>query len=164
MGKYTFAPLAPTHNVGAFSCGHGDIDDYLHNRAVAEQALNLSQIYVLVDSGLNVCAYGTLSPLSIRIDPALLQALNIAEVPYQALGGYLLGRPGVDRTHQKKGIGPAVVVRLAQIAAWQREVTGGVFLAVDPKENWLASWYEKLGFRRINPKHRRVILPLASVP
>jgi hypothetical protein len=163
VGEYTFTPLAPTHNVGAFSCGHAEIDDYLHNRAAAEQALNLSQIYVLANNALHICAYGTLSPLSIRIDPALLQALNMTEVPYGALGGYLLGRLGVGVALQKKGIGPSVVVRLAQIAARQREITGGVFLAVDPKEDWLVPWYKKLGFRRINPKYMRLVLPLASI-
>jgi predicted N-acetyltransferase YhbS len=164
VGEYTFTPLAPTHNVGAFSCGHAEIDDYLHNRAAAEQALNLSQIYVLANDALHVCAYGTLSPLSIRIDAALLQALNLTGVPYSALGGYLLGRLGVGVALQNQGIGPSVVVRLAQIAARQREITGGVYLAVDPKEAWLIHWYEKLGFRRINPKQSRLVLPLAAIP
>ena len=50
MADYTFAALAPTHNVGAFSCGDQEIDDYLHNRAAAEQAgLQHALVFVHAD-------------------------------------------------------------------------------------------------------------------
>ena len=164
MADYTFTALAPTHNVGAFSCGEAEIDDYLHQRAAAEQALNLCQVYVMADDAFRVWAYGTLSPISVNVDGGLLQAVGLSHAPYRAIGGYLVGRLGVERALQKQGIGPSVVARLARIAAQQRDVTGGVFLAVDAKADWLVSWYEKLGFRRLDPKRRRLVLPLASLP
>jgi hypothetical protein len=50
------------------------------------------------------------------------------------------------------------------MAARQRDVTGGVFLAVDAKSDWLVSWYEQLSFRRLDAKRRRLLLSLASLP
>jgi GNAT superfamily N-acetyltransferase len=164
VADYTFTVLAPTHNVGAFSCGDAEIDEYLHRRAAAEQALNLCQVYVMADGASRAWAYGTLSPVSVTVDAGLLQAVGIPQAPYRAIGGYLLGRLGVDGALQKRGIGRSVVARLARIAAQQRDVTGGVFLAVDAKSGWLVSWYEQLGFRRLDAKRRRLVLPLASLP
>lgn len=166
MSHYTFAVLAPTHNVGAFSCGHAEIDDYLHNRATQEQATGLCQVYVVADAAHRVWAYGTLSPLSLRVDTNLLKAVGMIQSPYVQVGGYLLGRLGTDQTIQRGGMGASVVTRLSKIAAQMRDVTGGVFLAVDPKEDWLVSWYQKLGFSRLSPDptRRKMVLPLASVP
>ena len=158
---FRFTVLAPTHVVGAFSCGRAEIDDYLKNRASIEQQLSLSQVYVLVDDDQRVWAYGTLSPVTVQIDEALLKTIGIHSAPYRSIGGYLLGRMGVDRTTQSKGIGRAVVARLAEIAAQQRGVTGGVFLAVDAKDEGLVGCYEKLGFLRLAPApKKRLILPL----
>ncbi len=163
MADYSFTVLAPTHNVGAFSCGNTEINEYLHNRALAEQALSLSQVYVMIDAASRVWGYGTLSPISVPVKSGILAAVNIAHSPYPAIGGYLLGKLGVDKEAQHGGVGSSIVARLAQIAAQQRAVTGGVFLAVDPKEDWLIDWYQKLGFVRLDPKYGRMALPLASV-
>ncbi len=164
--SFIFTTLAPTHNVGAFSCGHADIDDYLHNRAAVEQAAGLCRVYVSVDTANRVWAYGTLSPLSLRADPNLLKAVGMVDSPYAQIGGFLLGRLGTDTQIQHQGVGASVVARIAKIAAQSREVIGGVFLAVDPKEDWLVAWYEKLGFHRLStdPTRRKMVLPLTSVP
>lgn len=168
MGNYGFSVLAPTHNVGAFSCGHAEIDDYLHIRASQEQAAGLCQVYVVTDDANRVWAYGTLSPLSLRVDGNLLKAVGMTQSPppYAQVGGYLLGRLGTDQTVQHGGIGASVVARLSKIAAQLRPITGGVFLAVDPKEDWLVNWYVRLGFVRLSPdpSRRKMVLPLASVP
>jgi GNAT superfamily N-acetyltransferase len=164
VADYTFTALAPTHTVGAFSCGDAEIDAYLHTRAAAEQALHLCQVYVMADAASRVWAYGTLSPVSVTVDAGLLRAVGISPAPHRAIGGYLLGRSGVDGALQKRGIGQSVVARLARMAARQRDVTGGVFLAVDAKSDWLVSWYEQLSFRRLDAKRRRLLLSLASLP
>lgn len=159
--RFHLTILSPTHIVGAFSCGKTEIDDYLKNRAAIEQQLNLSQVYVLIDDDQRIWAYGTLSPVTVQIEEALLKTIGIHSAPYRSIGGYLLGRMGVDQSTQSKGIGRALVARLAEIAAGQRAVTGGVFLAVDAKAEELVGYYEKLGFHRVAPAPRkRLILPL----
>jgi len=155
--------LTPTHQVGAFSCGDPEIDDYLHTRALFEQGQGLSRVYLLIEGEQVVRGYFTLSPLSIRLDEALLTTVGLASASYPAIGGYLLGRLGVDRKRQGRGIGKALVARASQIAARQQRIVGGVFLAVDAKTDRLARWYEGLGFKRLNPARRRLVLPLGAL-
>lgn len=164
VGTYTLSVLAPTHEVGAFASGDDDIDRYLHEQAGNEQALGLCQVYVMADEAGRVSAYGTLSPLSIRIDDVVLEALAMTQAPCRSIGGYLLGRLGVQLELQNPGFGRALVARLATIAATQRSSTDGAFLAVDAKTDRLVAWYAKLGFVRLDPGRRRLVLPLSSVP
>jgi len=157
-------PLAPTHKVGAFVCGDAEIDHFLHNLAVAEQSLGLSQVYVLADPASEVVAYYTLSPLTIRVEPTLLERLGVGAAPYPAIGGFLLGRLGVATHLQHQGVGEALVMRAAQIAKHEARIVGGMFLAVDPKDDRLATWYERQDFRALGPRTRRMVLPLRAVP
>ena len=162
--RYTFAVLAPTHDVGAFSSGREEIDQYLADRARVDQALNLCQVFVVADKNQRTWGYATLSPVSVRIEDALLRTIGLAGVPYRSLGGYLLGRMGVDGTIQGKGLGSAIVARLTQVVLQQRSITGGVFLAVDAKDEKLVRWYEKLGLVRLAPAPKmRLILALANI-
>ena len=157
-------PLAPTHKIGAFVSGNEDIDRFLHDLAVAEQSLGLSQVYVVADAAGEVVAYFTLSPLTIRVEPALLERLRIGAAPYPAIGGFLLGRLGVTTGLQRQGVGEALVMRAAQIAKREARVVGGMFLAVDPKNDQLVTWYAKQEFMALGSKTRRMVLPLRAVP
>lgn len=155
-------PLAPTHEVGAFTCGRPEIDDFLQNRARVEQAARLSQVYVTANAASEVVAFFTMSPVTVRVEGTLLSALGIGTVPYPSLGGFLLGRLGVHSAFQRAGIGAALVMRAAQIAK-------RAFLAVDPKGDdaltgeRLVAWYAALGFVRLGGGSR-MILPFSAVP
>ena len=157
-------PLAPTHKVGAFGCGDADIDRFLHDLARAEQSVGLSQVYVVPDTVGEIIAYFTLSPLTIRVEPALLEQLHMGAVPYPVLGGFLLGRLGVATGLQRQGIGEALVMRAAQIAKREAAIVGGTFLAVDPKNDQLVAWYAKQDFKTLGSRTRRMVLPLRAVP
>ena len=41
---------------------------------------------------------------------------------------------------------------------------GGAFLAVDPQEESLVPWYERLGFIRLSADRRRMVLPFHRIP
>ena len=157
-------PLAPTHKVRGFACGDVDIDYFLHDLATPEQSLGLSQIYVAANDANEVLAYFTLSPLTIRVEPSLLESLRLDTVPYPSIGGFLLGRLGVARNLQRQGVGEALVMRAAQIAKYEAKVVGGVFLGVDPKNEQLNRWYAKQGFVALGRRTRRMVLPLRTVP
>lgn len=157
-------PLAPTHAVGAFACGDAEMDGFLRERAAAEQALGLSQVNVTLDDLGAVRAFFTLSPLALRVEARLLERLGLGEAPYPAIGGFLLGRLAVARDLQGRGLGEALVMRAAQIAKREAASVGGVFLAVDPKDDRLAAWYARLGFTALGGRTRRMVLGLRGVP
>lgn len=152
--------------MGGFACGATEnaraIAEYLKTQALAEHAAGLNSVTVMVDATAErVVGFFTLSPLSIPISPAVLGALGLEGAPYRSVGGYLLGRLGVDATLQGRGVGAALVTRaLAQAQLGREGGLGGAFLAVDAKDDRLVGWYETLGFRRLDPARRRVVRPL----
>jgi ribosomal protein S18 acetylase RimI-like enzyme len=159
---FRLEPLSNHHPIAEFASGHAAIDAYLHTSALPEQQMGLSSITVALDPKAHDAVIGflTLSPLSIRIDPRVLAALGLAAVPYPAVGGYLLGRLGVDRHYQRRGIGAALVAVAVAQARHGRATTGGAFLGVDAKDDALLDWYERLGFVRLGSHTRRAILRL----
>jgi GNAT superfamily N-acetyltransferase len=162
--RYTLVRLAPEHVLDAFTCGDADIDTFLRDRARAEQAAGLSQVYVAANRARDVVAYFTLSPLTVRVEPALVATLGLGAAPYPVIGGFLLGRLGVARASQGRGMGRALVMRAAQIAKREAAVVGGAFLAVDPKTDALARWYAGQEFARLGEKTRRMVFALRAVP
>jgi ribosomal protein S18 acetylase RimI-like enzyme len=169
--RFPLVQLAPEHNVVGFTCGDhpgaSEIDEYLTISALAEQTVGLSQVWIATDpqgssAGQTIAGYFTLSPLSIPLTPAVLDALGLGSVPYRSVGGYLLGRLGVAANLQGQGLGATLIAAAVKITRQVRSDVGGVFLAVDPKNDKLLAWYENLdfGFRRLDPAKRRIILKL----
>lgn len=169
--RFPLVQLTSDHHVAGFTCGNhpgsAEIDEFLKRSALTEQAVGLSQVWIATDPQAAspnefVAAYFTLSPLAIPLTPAVLAALSVGSVPYRAVGGYLLGRPGVAAHLQGQGMGADLVAASIKIARQVRADVGGAFLAVDPKNDELLAWYERLdfGFRRLDPGKRRIILKL----
>lgn len=159
-------PLTPADRVLAFTCGDVEIDRFLHDRAEIEQHMRMSQVYVTVDGSGAICGFFTLSPLAVRVESALLVGLGLGAgaVPYPSIGGFLLGRLGVADHLQGRGIGEALVMRAAQIAKREAAFVGGVFLAVDAKDDGLMRWYARQSFTALGGRTRRMVLPLRAVP
>lgn len=117
------------------------------------------------DAAGKIAGYFTRSPLSVQITSAVLEQLGLQSVTYRAVGGYLLGRLGVASRLQGQQLGSALVAAAIKMAKQARNEAGGVFLAVDPKNDKVLAWYERLdfGFRRLDPSNatkRRLILRL----
>lgn len=164
--RFRLEPLTAAHDVGGFSCGDDEnaraITAYLQTQALAEHTAGLNSVTVTVDVQTDaVAGFFTLSPLSIRISPAVLGALGLAGAPYPNVGGYLLGRLGVAAALQGLGVGAALVTRaIAQARQGRDEGLGGAFVAVDAKDERLVAWYTALGFQRLDPSKRRVVRSL----
>lgn len=143
--------LALGHRLGSCRTGDPEIDHYLHHAARIEQAQGLAAVHVAVDRHDAVVGFFTLSPLSLRADSRLHHLLGRNGLPYPQLGGFLLGRMGVDRARQGKGIGGELIELAVHTSAAHITHVGGAFLAVDPKSDTLVSYYERFGFVRIDP-------------
>lgn len=154
--------LTAQHSIAAFSCGEPAIDSFLHTQALPEQEMGLSTVQVVCEAerpGL-VIAFYTISPLSIRIDPRLLAALQIPadkQIPYPQAGGFLLGRLGVQNEFQGQGIGGSLIGIAMGRLRKGLPTTGGVFLAIDPKTERNRNSYAKLGFRQILSQNRMIL-------
>ncbi len=112
-----------------------------------------------------VAGYFTISPLSIGLNTGVLERLGISTTaPYPVIGGYLLGRLGVSVTRQGGPLGRLLVAQSILTARSMRALGGGVFLAVDPRNEQLLAWYLRLefGFQRLSQERRRLVLALRS--
>ena len=136
------------------------------DHALAEQHDGWSATTVAI--GPNVAAaetsivgYFTLSPLSLRCDVHVQRGLGLTQV-YPHVGGYLLGRLGVAGMWQGRGLGPLLVQRAIASACAARASSGGLFLAVDAKNERLLAWYLGLdfGFVRLSAERMRLVMRL----
>ena len=152
--------LTAAHAVTTCVTGTEALETYLHTLALAEQAQGLATVHVAVDADESILGFFTLSPLSLRLDQLSVALPSLAGAVYPQIGGYLLGRMGVHAARQRSGIGAAMVASAEAIA--QQSRTGGVFLAVDPKDDDLVGYYVKFGFERLAPHgpRRRMIRSL----
>ncbi len=157
--------------MASFTCGTRpgarDIDAFLQSLALQEQRLGWSRVTVAIDLEAAapedvIVGFFSLSPLSIRIDATVLQAMGLAAAAYPVVGGYLLGRMGVAANRQGQGLGRLLLERAIDAARSASQASGGVFLAVDAKNEVLARWYLGLdfGFKPLRLGQHRLVLRL----
>lgn len=171
--EFALELLSDVHAVSRFTCGRrpgsAEIDVYLKTLASIEQQLGLASVRVAVDlrseTAHRVAGFFTLSPLSVPLSAVVLSALGLDSAPYRNVGGFLLGRLGVDVDYQGRQLGSLLVAAAISLARKAQGDVGGVFLAIDPKSEALLRWYEQLdfGFTRLNPNDaakRRLVLRL----
>lgn len=170
-GRITLRPIEPAEVFGGFTCGTRpgavEIDTYLHTQSTADHAAKLSAVWVAIDAfavdpELRLLGFFTLSPLSIPISPSLTAFIKLSATPYPAVGGYLIGRLGVASHQQGQQFGDVLVFAAIQRARLAGINSAGAFVAVDPKNDQLVEWYERLGFNRLDlhPKKRRMVFRL----
>ena len=161
--------LDTRHNVAAFRSDRPSIDSYFQERAIVEQSLGFSSVTVAVDRGapttaapgsIEVIGFFSLSPLSIKVAEPLLARLGLKDVPYPSLGGFLLGRLGVQKKLQGKHIGSSLVAAAIDYAETGKLGVGGAFIALDAEEENLVPFYARLGFQRLHPEKLRMIMRL----
>ncbi len=150
----------------AFTCGAHDgaatLDAYLRTQALRDHTARVSTVWLAIDAkataeSRRIAGFFSISPLSIPISPALLSTIALSDATYRTIGGYLLGRLAVAAHLQGQRLGDVLVYSALRISATAGNDAGGAFMAVDPKNERLASWYERLGFQRLDPVRRRMV-------
>lgn len=171
--KWKLGRLRDDHPVDAFTCGSRpgaeDIDRYLRESALTEQSAHLAAVWIIEDMAAptreeQIVGFFTLSPVSVRFSPQLLEAVQV-DAPHAAIGGWLFGRMGLAERHQGKAIGAHLVAAAIHAARALRDDSAGAILAVHPKNAALMDWYLKLdfGFQRLaptDPRSLRLVLKL----
>jgi len=167
VSTWKLVRLHDGHPVDAFTSGTrpgaADIDKYLRESALTEQAGRLAAVWVVEDTTAaaradRIVGFFTLSPVSVRLSPALMQGMGIAAT-YLMIGGWLLGRMGLAKQHQGHDHGRLLVASAIRTASELSQVTAGALLAVDPANESLMKWYLKLdfGFQRLASNDPRLL-------
>jgi GNAT superfamily N-acetyltransferase len=134
--------LTEVHELAGFDCGAPTLDDWLKRRARANQVSGASRSYVVAE-GVRVVGYYCLASGAIAMTdaPTALRRNMPDPIPVT-----VLGRLGIDQSHQGKGLGTAMlqdaVLRTMQAA----EIVGSRGLLVHAISDSAKALYARYGF------------------
>jgi GNAT superfamily N-acetyltransferase len=148
-----------SHNRADFDCGVTDLNSYLQRFANQDQKRHLSKIYVLAE-GETIIGYYSLSAHSVARDelPDDIKIGSYHNIPF-----LLLGRLAVDKNHQGKGYGDALIAHAFKITEDAAEKVGILGIIVDAKDENTISFYEGFGFKRLSRSNQRLVLPISAM-
>jgi GNAT superfamily N-acetyltransferase len=117
------APVALTeaHACGAFDCGHPSLNQWLAGRALRNQVAGASRTYVACHSEpqgpVRVVAYSTLASGAVAAKAATGRFRRNMPDPIPVV---LLARLAVDRHHQGRGLGRALLCGMPVAVSYPR--------------------------------------------
>jgi GNAT superfamily N-acetyltransferase len=102
----------------------------------------------------------------LHAQPASLDYARTPAFAKKGLGRYnvpvfRLGRLAVDNSLQGRGVGGALLLRVADRCIRVAQDVGGVALLIDAKSDRAARWYESYGALRLEDAPLSLVLPLA---
>lgn len=135
--------LAATDQVDAFDCGQAALNQFLQRHALVSQKANSAQTYVCCQGDVVVGFY-SLAVGSVDPEAAPTRVMKgLARHPVPVM---ILARLAVDKEHQHRGLGRALLrdslLRTAQAA----DIAGIRCLLVHAKDDAARRWYESWEF------------------
>ena len=135
--------LDPSDSVDLFDCAHPDLNNFLKRYALPSQKSGSSQTYVCCKNGAVVgfhsLAVGSVEPS--QAPPRVLKGLARHPVPVM-----ILARLAVDESHQKKGLGCALLKDALLRTLSVSDVVGIRALLVHAKDDTARKWYLNWNF------------------
>ena len=134
--------LAPSHDLDGFDCGNQSLNQWLTRRASRNQREGSSRTWVVVHRTRVVAFYASATAVVARTEATARVARNQPD-PLPAM---LLGRLAVDRDHQGKGLGAALLKHFLLKALEVAELTGLRLALVHAQDAQAAGFYRHYGF------------------
>lgn len=135
--------LVPTDLVDEFDCGQRALNQFLQRHALVNQKSGSAQTYVCcrdqVVAGFYSLAVGS-------VDPVTAPARVTKGLPRHPVPVMLLARLAVDRAHQGKGQGRALLKDALLRTAQAADIAGIRCLLVHAKDEAARRWYESWEF------------------
>jgi ribosomal protein S18 acetylase RimI-like enzyme len=155
-----FETLGANHDRAAFCSGDDALDQYFQTQVTQDIRRHVTNCFVVVEIATgHVAAYYTLSAASIPLVD--LPPDEIRRLPrYPILPAVRIGRLAVDRRFQRRGLGELMLMNAVHLTI--QDVAAAFALLVDAKNDVLAGFYRRHGFRPIAGKPRTLFLPLAT--
>lgn len=152
--------LTKEARLDGFACGIDSLDDWLKKRAYPNQISGASRTYVVKEND-NVIGYYCLASgaLALNSAPSAIRRNMPDPVPLA-----ILGRFAIDKSHQNKGLGVALlqdaVIRTAQAA----DILGIRGLLVHALSDDVKAFYQHHGFIASPTQPMTLILSLKPAP
>jgi GNAT superfamily N-acetyltransferase len=135
--------LASTDRVDGFDCGQVPLNQFLQRYALVSQKANSAQTYVCC-LGDVVVGYYSLTVGGVEPEAAPSRVMKgLARHPVPVM---ILARLAVDREHQRKGLGQALLKDALLRTAQAAEIAGIRCLLVHAKDDMARRWYQSWDF------------------
>lgn len=152
--------LTSEHRLDHFDCGEPALDDWLGRRALGNQATGSSRTWVVTEESTGrVVAYYASATASVMRAATPKQ---IARDQPTDLPAILLGRMAVDRLHQGKGLGKAMLKHFMTKAIEVSEKVGVRLVLVHAKDEHAKVFYLRHGFIESPIDPLTLMMPLPS--
>lgn len=135
--------LVATDQVDTFDCGQAALNQFLQRYALVNQKANSSQTYVCCQDHMVVGFY-SLAVGSVNPEAAPSRVMKgLARHPVPVM---ILARLAVDKEHQRKGLGQALLKDALLRTAQASDIAGIRCLLVHAKDDAARQWYESWEF------------------
>lgn len=135
--------LSATDQVDGFDCGQPALNQFLQRFALVNQKANSAQTYVCCQDDV-VVGYYSLAVGSV--DPRSTPSRVMKGLARHPVPVMILARLAVDKDHQRKGLGQALLKDALLRTAQAADIAGIRCLLVHAKDDAARHWYETWEF------------------
>ncbi|MDP3231362.1 MAG: GNAT family N-acetyltransferase [Myxococcales bacterium] len=161
--RWDVALLAKRHDRSAFDCGSQELNVFLQQFARQNQSENIGRTWIAtLDGEPRVLGFYTLTVASVSRDR--FSAEEVKRVPRYPLPVAHLGRLGVDKTAQGKGLGEHLLLHALEQIHRVSQVIGIFAVEVRAKDDRAARFYERFGFKRAQDDGLHLYLSARALP
>lgn len=163
MPKFRITTLNKQHDRSLFSCGNGELDNYLTRHASQDIKRKIAAVFVLTEyDNVEVKAYYSLSATTLLLHD-LPEPLQKKLPKYPSLPATLIGRLAVDNTLQGEGVGKRLLVD-ALYRAWDhsREIAS-MAVIVDAIDDNAVLFYKHYHFLPFQGQSHKLFLPMKEI-
>jgi len=135
--------LAATDQVDGFDCGQAALNQFLQRYALVNQKANSAQTYVCCQGDVVVGFY---SLVVGSTDPQAAPSRVMKGLARHPVLVMILARLAVDKQHQRKSLGKALLKDALLRTAQAADIAGIRSLLVHAKDDVAQRWFESRGF------------------
>lgn len=149
--------LAATDQVDGFDCGQAALNQFLQRYALVNQKANSAQTYVCCQGDVVVGFY---SLVVGSVDPQTAPSRVMKGQARHPVPVMILARLAVDKEHQRKSLGKALLKDALLRTAQAADIAGIRCLLVHAKDDVARLWYESWEFEpsQTDPYHLFLML------
>lgn len=159
---YCIRPLDAIINAADFQCGSEPLNDYIRRYASQDVRRNIARVFIATPENdpRQLSGFFTLSAGSVSCSS--LPASLARKLPRYPVPVALIGRLGVDKKFQGKGLGSILLADACQKVSQASTVLAVAGIIIDAKDDDAISFYKHFGFIPLQGQAGRMLLP-ASV-
>lgn len=157
--------MTELHDREGFSCEKGQLNKFLHERALRDMRSKTSATRVLLlGSDIEIVGYYTLTAASVPFDKVPDSVIKKAKLTrYPAVSATLLAKLARDSRWRGYGTGELLVVDALRRAYDQTAHIGAALVLVDAIDDEAAQFYETFGFTTFPEKRLELFMPMETV-